>query len=160
MPRDAVTRAACQFRLYDGEARSGSDYTALMALFDANVPDAFAPNERSDFKAFLEGRPRDYHVVLLKGQVVGAFGVMDTKGYRARLTWIMLSPRYQGLGIGREMMKRACNDAKNAGCGILDIAASHVSAPFFDAFGAIEHSRISNGWGAGMDRVDMVLNLV
>ena len=41
----------------------------------------------------------------------------------------------------------------------IDIAASHLSAPFFKKFGAIEIKIIEDGWGKGMHRVNMKLKL-
>jgi hypothetical protein len=45
------------------------------------------------------------------------------------------------------------------GCVAIDIAASHLSAPFFTRFGAKEVRCTKDGWGAGMHRVDMLLPL-
>ena len=95
-----------------------ADRDACLALFDANCPAFFAPNERGDYAAFLADGG-DYHVALSGGRIVGAEGRV---------------PR-------------------------LHIAASHRSAPFFARFGSQTVKTTPNGWGPGMDRVDMVLRL-
>ena len=41
----------------------------------------------------------------------------------------------------------------------IDIAASHLSAPFFTKFGASTLSETPNGWGQGMHKVDMEIVL-
>ena len=75
------------------------------------------------------------------------------------LNWILISPDTQGSGIGNEFMIRAIARAKFLGSEEIQIAASHLSAPFFAKYGALEVNYISDGWGLGMHRVDMRLKL-
>ena len=42
---------------------------------------------------------------------------------------------------------------------LIEIAASHKSAPFFAKFGATVTAHTVDGWGNGMDRIDMELLL-
>ena len=141
-------------------------YTALrreacLALFDANCPSFFAHNERDDYAAFLD-RVGSKYVVRLEGkQVVAAFGLFEVgvKG-RFHLNWIMVHPKRQGAGLGRAMMAAVLDHAVSSDAAVVDIAASHLSAPFFERFGAQEIGRMTDGWGAGMHRVDMELRLV
>ena len=56
-------------------------------------------------------------------------------------------------------MTEARRLAKAAGKQVIDIAASHLSAPFFARFGANEVSFTREGWGPAMHRVDMELAL-
>ena len=42
------------------------DREACLALFDANCPTFFAPNERADYAAFLDQCPPDYQVCRLE----------------------------------------------------------------------------------------------
>ena len=133
---------------------------ACLALFDENCPEYFAENERADYLAFLAGSPTGYRVCLLNERVVGAFGVIDTGGAgRRRLNWILVSRGAQGRGIGRGLMSEAVRIAKGEGAAHVDIAASHKSAPFFAKFGARELRRLADGWGHGMHRVDMELQV-
>ncbi|WP_408003019.1 GNAT family N-acetyltransferase [Pseudoalteromonas sp. P1-26] len=48
----------------------------------------------------------------------------------------MTSPRVQANGIGTAMMSYAKKMAKDSDMKVIDIAASHLSAPFFEKFGA------------------------
>lgn len=134
------------------------DRAACLALFDANCPRYFAANERSDYEAFLDARPAGYEVCLIEGRIAGAFGVLQTESGPC-LRWILLAPARQGQGLGRAIMNRAISSADARQSGSLRIAASHESAPFFARFGAREISRIPDGWGPGMHRVDMLLKL-
>ncbi|WP_447727983.1 GNAT family N-acetyltransferase [Sphingomonas koreensis] len=142
-----------RFRRYAPE-----DAETCLALFDANCPRFFAPGERADYAAYLDGAA-GYRVCEADGEIRGAFGVAPGLPGRAHLNWILIDPAAQRLGIGRAMMQVALDDARSLGAAKLDIAASQHSAPFFARFGARELSRAENGWGPGMHRIDMVLEI-
>ena len=131
---------------------------ACMALFDANCPQFFAPNERDEYQCFLKSQPVGYQVCLLNDEVVGAFGLLKHNQDYA-INWIMLSPKTQGSGVGKQVMKHVIATAIAQGIENISIAASHLSAPFFARFGAVAVNEIEHGWGQGMHRIDMVLNI-
>lgn len=136
------------------------DRDACLALFDANCPEAFSPNERADYEAFLVDPIDGYEVceIPVDGMptVVGAFGLMeDDRGLSLR--WILLDPTCQGIGLGSSMMQRISTTAVARGADAVAIAASDRSAPFFSKFGARVLEEITDGWGPGMHRVDMRL---
>jgi GNAT superfamily N-acetyltransferase len=130
-----------------------------LALFDANCPEFFAPNERGDYERFLEANPGRYELCVAEERVVGAFGLMGEDRQRRSLNWIMLEPMSRGLGIGTAIMERVTAEAHDLGLSIVDIAASHRSAPFFAKFGATTVATTEDGWGPGMHCVDMELKL-
>ncbi|MEP7311923.1 MAG: GNAT family N-acetyltransferase [Pseudomonadota bacterium] len=146
--------ATVKFRRYASE-----DSETCLGLFDANCPEYFAPNERADYVQFLNMCPSGYELCLIDGQVAGAFGLVGNDSSRRRLKWIMLNPRFQGLGAGRAIMKAIAVRASNAGVEIVDIAASQKSAPFFARFNAVTTAVTRDGWGPGMHRVDMEMSL-
>ena len=130
-----------------------------MAIFDANCPEFFAPNERQAYAAFLDSSAEGYEVCELDGRIVGAFGLSFDEPGAATLNWIMLDPDAQGIGIGSAIMQRIIGLARRPGARTLNIAASQKSAPFFASFGAEIVARTDDGWGPGMHRVDMQLSL-
>ena len=136
-----------------------SDAESCLALFDDNCPEYFAPNERDDFHAFLKDGPVGYEVCELDNMIVGAFGLIDQGEQGYSLNWIMIAPTAHGLGIGSAMLQRAVARARHSGLAEFSIAASHKSAPFFARFGASEIATFKDGWGPGMDRVNMRLVL-
>lgn len=75
------------------------------------------------------------------------------------LNWILLKPRSQGIGIGSAIVGRVSGLAHSPNVKEITIAASHPSAPFFAKFGVIEIAVIDNGWGRGMQCVDMELRM-
>jgi GNAT superfamily N-acetyltransferase/diadenosine tetraphosphate (Ap4A) HIT family hydrolase len=142
---------AWTFVVFEPSHRDG-----CLALFDLNCPEYFAPNERTDYETFLDTKPADYRVALRDHRVVAAFGLLPSSrsGHR-RLTWILVAPDAQGTGLGRGMMHEARAEAAKSEVRVIDIAASHKSAPFFATFGARAIDETLDGWGPGMHRVDM-----
>ena len=137
---------------------ASSDAAACLALFDANCPRFFAPHERADYEAYL-ARAGDYRVGEVGSVVRAAFGVAAGRPGRVHLNWILVDPGSQGSGIGRAMMAAASARARELGASRIDIAASQHSEPFFARFGAHALARTEHGWGPGMHRVDMELEL-
>lgn len=136
-----------------------SDHAACMAIFDANCPEFFAPNEREDYLGFLEANAPGYKVCVANAGVKGAFGVFPVRGGVVCLNWILLDPDVQGLGIGSSIMAEVLDTARSLRAHTVQIAASHKSAPFFEKFGARAVETIEHGWGEGMHRVDMELGV-
>jgi GNAT superfamily N-acetyltransferase len=135
---------------------TAGDRAACLAIFDANCPEFFAPNERADYAAFLDSASDAYTIVLSAGRAIGAYGVFPGAAPgECRLSWILLDPASHGRGIGRAVMSRAAADARAQGASVMRIAASHKSAPFFARFGATVVRTTPDGWGPGMHRVDM-----
>ncbi len=146
--------SSISFRLY-----TPSDREACLGIFDDNCPEYFAVNERSDYAEFLDNCPQGYEVCVMNGEVIGAYGLCGDSEHCRNLNWILISPNTQGLGVGREFMSRAIHCAKDLNVAQINIAASHLSAPFFAKYGAEEVSEIPDGWGIGMHRIDMELKL-
>lgn len=138
---------------------SKADREACLAIFDANCPAFFAPNERADYESFLDASPDGYEVCEVDGRVVAAFGLMRDDRRGDSLNWIMLAPASKGIGLGSRIMERVIFLGRSSLSPMIRIAASHKSAPFFEKFGATPTAHLKDGWGPGMDRVDMELPL-
>lgn len=136
-----------------------ADYSICIAIFDANCPEFFAPNEREEYRDFLDGLREGYEVCEMDGHVVGAFGLFGTGARVKGLNWILLDPSVQGMGIGSRIMERVASVGRRSGVETVRISASHKSAPFFERFGAKPNAVLEDGWGPGMHRVEMELQL-
>ena len=136
-----------------------ADRQACISIFDANCPEFFALNERQEFEEFLERISGGYEVCEVDGEVLGAFGLFVDSENMKTLNWILLDPQTQGIGVGSMIMERVIQMGRTTQTKAVKIAASHKSAPFFARFGASTTSLTKNGWGPGMDRVDMELPL-
>ncbi len=142
------------------ENYDASYFADCLDLFDLNCPSYFAPNERNDYVSFLRSHPGCYKLGLSQGKLVAAFGVdIEDQFGRARITWIMVCPNSKGRGVGAKMMHYAKKILEGKNVDVIDIAASHLSEPFFSKFGAIRVGFQSDGWGKGIHRVDMELHL-
>ena len=137
-----------------------ADFQACTGVFDTNCPEFFAPNERQEYERFLEGSPKGYEVCEVNGRVLGAFGLLGMGKERRRLNWILVDPGVQGIGVGSKIMERVILKGRTSGVSVVEIAASQKSAPFFAKYGATRTSTTKDGFGPGMDRVEMVLHLV
>ncbi|WP_082869079.1 GNAT family N-acetyltransferase [Oleiphilus sp. HI0125] len=115
----------------------------------------FAENERADYAQFLDAVPDGYRVGVIKDAVTAAYGMRVDETARARIVWIMVAPSSAGSGVGTEIMNNAKSFAVEASAPVIDIAASHLSAPFFAKHGAVVLSETQDDWGQGMLRVDM-----
>jgi len=138
-------------------AYRAADKAACLALFDANCPAFFAPNERDDYASFLASAPPQYRVCVEGAQIIGAFGVLPAEAGEGRLNWILVDPRRQGTGLGSAMMSEVRQAVLAGGMHTVHIAASQHSAPFFTRFGATPERETRDGWGPGMNRIDMRL---
>jgi len=136
-----------------------ADNQACIDMFDANCPEFFAPNERDEYERFLEEAPDGYEVCEVDGRILGAFGLLGDDKNNKGLNWILLDPQSQGIGIGSKIMERVIHLGRVSETRVVRISASQKSAPFFARFGATAASTTGDGWGPGMDRVDMVLPL-
>lgn len=149
-----INRDTIGFRPY-----GTTDRSACLTVFDANCPVYFAPNEREDYERFLDAGPIGYEVCLVDGQIAGAFGLLGDRGQGKSLNWILISPDFQGIGVGTAIMDRVISSGRESGVCFLSIAASQKSAPFFARFGAVTVAVRPDDWGPGMHRVDMELGL-
>jgi GNAT superfamily N-acetyltransferase len=136
-----------------------ADYEACVDIFDANCPKYFAPNERQDFEDFLKDKSVGYEVCEVDGRILGAYGLFADGEVTKVLNWILLDPDAQGLGIGSKIIERVNALGRASHTRTINIAASHMSAPFFARFGAKTLATTRNGWGTGMHRVDMKLSI-
>ncbi|MEO1042194.1 MAG: GNAT family N-acetyltransferase [Pseudomonadota bacterium] len=133
--------------------------SAVLRLFDDNAPAFFHPDEREALTRFLSQQAAIYRVVVDDGEVIGAFGLRDEGERRGRIVWFMAAPSRHGQGVGRLMIEHLLDEARARGVTTIDIAASHVSEAFYIHFGATRHRRVEDGWGEGMHRVDMILEI-
>ncbi len=136
-----------------------SNYDACMVLFDANCPRYFAANERDEYAGFLAGCPSGYEICEWNSKLCGAFGLTQGGTQEARLNWILLDPDAQGMGIGSTIMRRILDASRASGATTLGIATSQHVAAFFEKFGAAVTATAPEGFGPGLDRVDMVIRL-
>lgn len=137
------------------------DRGALLAIFDANTPRFFAPEERDTFVEFLDRPLGDFRVLRDDtGATIGAGGVMVAEDGTASLVWGMIAPPHQGTGFGWWMaLERlswiaAMPEARRV---ILD--TSQETAGFYCRLGFRTVSVQPNGYGPELHRHDLVMDV-
>ena len=130
-----------------------------MGIFDDNCPESLAPDERQDYEEFLEDPPKSYEVCEVDGLLTGVFGLDGDSKIEKRLQWIMVGKKAQGMGVGAKIMERVMHLGRQSNTKTVGLATSQKAAPFFEKYGAVSISTTKDGWGPGLDRVDMVLTL-
>jgi len=85
---------------------SSSDKPALLNLIRLNTPAYFAPEEATDFDAYLDNEIEDYFVVVQNGTIIGCGGInYEPKINSAIISWDIIHPNYQGKGIGTKLLQ-------------------------------------------------------
>jgi len=133
------------------------DREACLALFDGNVPDFFAVFERAEFAAHLESA--ETFLVLEQGGVVLACGGVSAlpSGW-AVLDWGMVARTAQGQGLGRQLMQaRLALARRMPGLRGIRLETSQKTCGFYEGFGFRVQAVVQDGFGPGLDRVEMAL---
>lgn len=79
-------------------------FEELLYLIDLNIPLYFAPEEKDDFRNYLENEVEDYYILLVDNKLVGCGGINYDDKNTAVITWDMLHPEYQGQGFGTKLL--------------------------------------------------------
>ena len=138
-----------------------ADRKACLALFDGNTPRFFAPSERADFEAFLRAGPVDFLVVLRGARLVGCGGwLLSSDAETAGLAWGMAAQDLHGTGIGIRLLSARLDALRRIG-GVrrVTLDTSQHSQGFYARFGFRPLGVTPDGYGPGLDRWDMVLDL-
>lgn len=136
---------------------ASADATACRAIFCSNVPRHFAPDEQPEFEAFLANPVGDYWVLETAGALV-ACGGGRVDGNVGRLIWGMVHAAHHGAGVGRALL-RWCLDhlCRRSDLVTVAIETSQWAEGFFARHGFEVTRRVPDGFGPGLDSVDMHL---
>lgn len=134
-----------------------TDRDACLTVFCSNLPHHFAPSELLEFEAFLADSEGDYWVVEMAGVLVGCGGC-HAVGSVGRLTWGMVHEDHHRASIGSALLHRRLEHL----FGLPEVVAiaietSQKAEGFFARHGFVVTERVADGFGAGLDRVDMRL---
>ncbi len=140
------------------------DREACLKLFDSNTPQFFAPHERAEFEAYLSdleerGPNAEYLVLEMDGKIVACGGYYVADG-TAGLAWGLVGRDQHREGFGTQLLLerlRRIARVPNASEVVLD--TTRQSKGFFERFGFEVVNITPDGYGAGLDRVDMRLEL-
>ena len=140
-----------------------SDKTACLAIFDSNCPEFLDPSERSDYEEFLDKHAltKNYLVIEQSGEVVASGGVAfypdDNTGW---FCWGLVTRDKHRQGLGRQLTQARIDLAQRTeGINRLVLDTSQKTKAFYEGFGFVTECVTENGYGPGLDRYDMVLDL-
>jgi GNAT superfamily N-acetyltransferase len=116
---------------------------------------------------FVEGYDPNRDLLLsawVNGEGAGSIAILrpETGGEEARLRWFFLDPRFQGQGIGRQLLVRALQFAREryVKCYLWTVTGLPASMHLYETFGFIPVAHeIDSRYGAELKSVRMELNL-
>ncbi|SON78321.1 conserved hypothetical protein [Xanthomonas phaseoli pv. phaseoli] len=139
------------------------DFAACMTVFDGNVPAFFSAEERPNFVQFLTHHAAAWHYQVIEraGEAIAGAGYsISADGTTAGLCWGMVHPKLHRQGLGTMLLLarlEALCLMPNIRQVVLD-TSQHTQA-FYARFGFVVKQVVSDGYGAGLDRWDMALDL-
>jgi Acetyltransferase (GNAT) family len=139
-------------------AYTAADKNACLGVFDSNLPTYFDLTERTEFEDFLAAPDADYFVAVAEDIVVGCGGYV-AEGTEGRLCWGMVHSTKHGSSIGSALMSwRLRLLFSLARIETIGIETSQHSAGFFQKCGFVTRHVQVDGFGVGIDRVEMSLS--
>lgn len=137
-----------------------SDREACLAVFDSNIPGYFLANERAMFAKFLDELDSPYFVADHDGAVVACGGFADVDGTATRLTWGMVRRDLHRNGVGKLLLFYRLRRIGDLNKPAVSLDTSQHTRAFFEKFGFRVVSIQQDGYGPGLDKIEMVKRLV
>ncbi|WP_141732678.1 GNAT family N-acetyltransferase [Oligoflexus tunisiensis] len=135
------------------------DHDRCLAIFDGNTPEFFAFQEREAFERYLTKERLPYFVVEDgQGIIVACGGFVIERG-EADLAWGMVERSVHGQGIGTFLFDQRLEAIRKTGASVLHMDTSQKSLGFYKRYGFRVEKETLNGYGPGLHRYDLCLNL-
>jgi [ribosomal protein S18]-alanine N-acetyltransferase len=136
-----------------------SDQPFLIELIRSNVPRYFAESEVDDFVHYLESELENYWVLEVEDQIVGCGGVNFLDTNKARISWDMIHPDFQGIGLGKKLLNFRFDFLTSKGFDKVDVRTSQFSYLFYQKNGFNTLEIKPNYWFLGYDLYHMERDL-
>lgn len=141
-----------------------SDTENILNILDLNTPEYFSPNERKDLIYYLDNYAQNYYVVEIGDELVGCGGFNLSEDCKTgKISWDIIRPQKQGLGIGTELTKYRIREMKKINSIIIiSVRTSQLVYPFYEKFGLEIREIVKDYWDKGFDlyRLDCSINSV
>ncbi|KQQ36309.1 hypothetical protein ASF61_07280 [Duganella sp. Leaf126] len=140
-----------------------SDLAACLSIFDGNTPEFFSPCEREEFEVFLTTHAVawNFQVIERDGKLVACGGhALDLRTGCANFCWGMVEQGLHGTGLGTMLtVARLTAIRDTAGVVSVCLDTSQHTQGFYAHFGFRHARTVVDGYGPGLDRWEMVLDL-
>lgn len=133
-----------------------------MAVFESNVPEYFLVAERDQFSEFLDALPGPYLVIEdAVGDIAACGGyALEPGTTTVSLCWGMVRRDRHRTGLGRLLLDARLNRIRSEpGITAIELDTTQHSHGFFERRGFRTRRMIPDGYGPGMHRYDMRLDL-
>lgn len=147
-----------------------TDRDACLSLFDSNMPRFFAEPERAQFETFLASPDCSYFVMEHEERAVGCGGyAIHAAEKSASLVWGMVRGDSHRMGLGRFLLLYRLREIGKAGANGRDVKGdiemvrldtSQHAAPFYTSQGFKVAGVVADGYGPGLDRIEMVKRMI
>lgn len=132
-----------------------SDKNEVLSLLRENTPRYFAKEEELEFIEYLENRRELYYVVQLENKIVGCGGINFDKNI-GKISWDMISPSVQGLGLGSALLKHRIQKIKeNKLIDEIIVRTSQHTFQFYEKQGFKLTEKVKDYWAVGFDLYKM-----
>ncbi|NJW52342.1 GNAT family N-acetyltransferase [Salinimicrobium oceani] len=154
----AVTFELLREDLYSIRAYKSSDQYKVLSLLRSNTPDFFHPSEEKDLLSYLENEVQQYFVAEGLGTILGAGGINYgfEGGTAARISWDMVHPEFQGLGIGKKLTSMRIKEImKNPEIKKIEVRTTSQAEKFYHEMGFKKVFFAKDFWAPGFDLCTM-----
>ena len=134
-----------------------ADQEAVLAVFRANTPAYFSPEEESGLVYFLNHKIEEYYVMLVDHEIIGSGGInFEDDKTTGIISWGMIHPDFQGKYLGSALLKfRIGQLQKNDTVQRLLLRTSQHVYKFYEKQGFQLNRVVKDYWVPGIDLYEM-----
>lgn len=131
------------------------DFDDILIIFMCNTPTYFSIDEEGDLINYLENEIEEYYVVESDGRILGCGGINFFDPPCARLSWDLIHPEFQGLGLGSLLVNFRLDRLKKLKVAEISVRTSQLAFEFYRRHGFHVVEVIEDYWAEGYDLYDM-----
>lgn len=136
------------------------DKESVMEIMKMNIPKYFAESEINDLDNYLKYETEKYFVAEIDNKIVGAGGINFEDSSKAKISWDFVNPKYQGLGVGKELLNHRLNILKSMkNINEIIVRTSQMAYKFYEKNGFILKKVTKDYWSKNFDLYLMIYKL-
>jgi ribosomal-protein-alanine N-acetyltransferase len=148
--------------LFSIRAFRNDEKEEILKLLRLNTPKSFHPSEEKDLREYLENEAENYFVVDGPGGIVAAGGYNTgfDNGRAVRISWDLVHPEFQGLGIGKNLtLYRIEQIKKNPDVEMIVVRTTGQAEKFYENMGFQKRHFEKDFWAPGFDLYQMEMRI-